>query len=105
MELTIKGGDEKVAISNGRSRPELDRARERSERIPLGIQKLKLHAKPRPGYVQRWINDDGARVQLAQQGGYTFVSRHSDDPQADSTDIGDGISQIVGKTEGGVPMR
>lgn len=74
----------------------------RAKRTPLGVQRLKLQASQRPGFVRRWINDDGSRTQAALQGGYEFVRK---DGQASTTDIGEAVSQIVGKAESGNPMR
>lgn len=74
----------------------------RAKRVPLGVQRLKLQASQRPGFVRRWVNDDGARTQMALQGGYEFVRL---DGQATTTDPGQAVSQIVGKTEGGTPLR
>lgn len=74
----------------------------RAKRTPLGVQRLKLKASERPGFVRRWINDNGSRVQQALQGGYEFVRK---DGQASTTDMGESISLIVGRTEAGTPMR
>lgn len=71
----------------------------RSARVPLGVRKQKLIAEPRPGYVPRWINDDGDRIQQAIQGGWDFVLK---DKEATSDDLGNRISRIVGsKSSGG----
>lgn len=75
----------------------------RAKRIPLGVQRLKLTASIRKGFVRRWINDDGSRVAAALQGGYEFVRREGAD--ATSTDPGDQVSQVVGRLEGGAPLR
>lgn len=63
----------------------------RAKRIPLGVQTLKLQAAQRPGFVRRWVNDNGSRIQQALQGGYEYVK----------DDAGQNISQIVGSKEGG----
>ena len=74
----------------------------RAERIPLGVQQDKLKASQRQGYVRRWINDNGSRVANAKAGGWEFVR---EDSQASSTDMGQGISRIVGTKEGGQPLN
>ncbi len=75
----------------------------RAERIPLGAPQLKLATQKIPGFVSRWINDKGSRVQQALQGGYYFVEKG--DTVARTTDLGDScISQIVGTKESGEPM-
>lgn len=75
----------------------------RAERIPLGSHRQKLIADVRPGFVRRWINDKGARIQYALQGGWEFVSR--DKTTATTTDQGQGVSQVTGTREGGDSMR
>lgn len=67
----------------------------RAQRIPLGVQKLKLQAAKRSGFVRRWVNDNGARVQQALQGGYEYVKGPD----------GQNISQIVGSKDGGGPLH
>lgn len=72
----------------------------RGARVPLGVRKQKLIAEKREGYVPRWINDDGDRIQQAIQGGWDFVLR---DKKATSDDLGNRISRSVGvKSAGGV---
>lgn len=74
----------------------------RAERIPLGSHRQKLVSDTRPGFIRRWINDKGARIQYAFQGGWNFVSRNKS--TANTTDQGDAVSQIVGTKEGGGSM-
>jgi hypothetical protein len=74
----------------------------RSARVPLGMKQASLGASERAGYQRRWINDTAGRLQQAEQGGYTFVSR---DPTAKSTDVGARTSQIVGPGENGQGLR
>ena len=45
----------------------------RSERVPLGTMRLKLATEDRPGFVRRWFNEEGGRIQQAKAAGYTFV--------------------------------
>lgn len=73
----------------------------RGKRIPLGTARIKGEADKRPGFVRRWINDSGARIEQALQGGWEFVST---DPIAASSDPGSRISQIAGTKEGGTPL-
>jgi hypothetical protein len=75
----------------------------RAERIPLGSHRQKLVSDTRPGFVRRWINDKGARLQYAMQGAWSFVRK--DGSTAKSSDPGEGVSQVVGTKEGGEPMR
>lgn len=75
----------------------------RAERIPLGSHRQKLTTDQRPGFVRRWINDRGGRILQAQQGGWHFVAKNG--AKAQTSDAGEGISQIVGTKEGGEPLR
>ena len=47
----------------------------RKKRTPLSAvqQRLQVRNCP-PGYVARWVNDTGGRIQLALQGDYQFVT-------------------------------
>lgn len=63
-------------------------------RVPLGGPKLKMGAQIRKGYVGRWFNDDGSRIQQAQQAGYAFVEDPHAAPNAD--DVGSRVSMFVG---------
>lgn len=74
----------------------------RAKRVPLGVPSPKLAASQRPGYVRRWINDSGSRLELAQQAGYGFVTQ---DMKAATTDQGSAFSQVVGTKEGGGSLR
>lgn len=54
-----------------------DRGREetgRTQRIPMGVPRAKLHAEVKPGYFGYWFNDIHGRIQQAEQAGYTHVS-------------------------------
>lgn len=105
MTEETKSGD--IATQVRRGRPPRERAETsapqrklegRAERIPLGVRKQKLLAEIREGYVGRWVNDDGDRINQALQGGYTFVAK---DGVAASDDPGSRISRIVGTKAGG----
>lgn len=82
----------------------------RRERIPLGTVRQKLTAPTREGKVRRWVNDNGGRVSMAEQGGYDFVA--DDGIQIGETAIGSGnqdlgsrVSRVVGTKEDGSPLR
>jgi len=48
---------------------------ERKKRVPLGVQRLKMAMKNRPGFKRRWVNDKGDRLTQAMEGGYNLVPR------------------------------
>lgn len=88
--------------------------REARGRVPLGspTQKLTIrdYGGQLDGYVPRWVNDKGARISQALQGGYEPVLK--DDRIAAgaagedrNSDMGSWVSQIVGTKEDGSPMR
>lgn len=84
------------------------KAAERRERVPLGVPRTKLAVPKRAGYERRWINDDNkGRLQAASEGGYTFVTdpnlKVGEDGGGDKTDSR--VSRIVGRAEGGKPLR
>ena len=82
---------------------------EKKTRVPLGVPRAKLSVPKRPGYVRRWINDDDkGRLHAAKEGGYTHVC----DPDLRVGEDGGGsqapdsrVSRIVGRGEGGKPLR
>lgn len=75
----------------------------RRQRIPLGTPQLKLSAPKRPGFVRRWVNDDGARLQLAQDAGYAFAE--SEHPSGSNAEPGTRVSRVVGSKEDGSPLK
>lgn len=82
----------------------------RKERIPLGTVRQKLSAPSVDGKVRRWINDDGGRIPMAEQGGYEFVT--DDGLKIGETNLGSGnqdlgsrVSRIVGTKANGEPLR
>ena len=84
------------------------KARDRKDRVPLGVPRARLKAPERPGYKRRWINDDGkGRLQAALEGGYTHVTdpnlKVGEDGGGSATDTR--VSRIVGRAEGGKPLR
>ena len=81
----------------------------RKERIPFGGARLKLSAPSKEGKVRRWVNDVGGRCQLAENGGYEFVT--DDGLKIGDTNVGSGnqsldshVSRIVGTQANGDPM-
>ncbi len=82
------------------------RAESRNGRLNLGgLPEQKLLAPEKPGFIRRWVNDEGNRLADCQRKGYSFVSQ--DDVGSElvfSTDPGDKISQVVG-THAGSPLR
>lgn len=94
-----EGPDRARQSSHGHSREPSGRA----QRIPLGSARQKGLADARPGFVRRWINNKGARIQYALQGGWNHV--RADNSGAFSSDPGEGTSQVCGTQENGEPMR
>ncbi len=80
---------------------------QRKKRTPLGAPSYKLAVEERPGYVRRWINDAGNRLNDAREGGYEFASdvNVGTGSEDGNTDIGSRVSRVVGKHEDGSPMR
>lgn len=80
----------------------------RKKRVGLGMFKKEMTIQPgliKPGYVPRWINDDGDRLEVAQNGGYEFVYDKRDSKahvgeavESGNTSIDSRISKIVDKT-------
>lgn len=83
-------------------------AEARKARVPLGVPRAKLTTPQRAGYNRRWVNDDGkGRLQAAMEGGYTHVVdpnlKVGEDGGGSATDTR--VSRIVGRAEGGKPLR
>jgi hypothetical protein len=77
----------------------------RKQRIPLGAPQQKLLATIRPGYVGRWVNDEGGRLAQAEAAGYSFVAPDTKTATGSNADPGTRISRIVGSQENGQPLR
>lgn len=83
---------------------------DRKKRVILGSPRRKLEqVEANDGYVYRYFNDSGSRLQDAQSAGYEFVLR--DDVQGNSEaglEVQSGIdsreSKVVGKGENGQPL-
>jgi hypothetical protein len=80
-------------------------------RVPLGQQKLKLQLSEadyqdlvRRGWVTRWVNDDGGRINQALGGGWKFaepdecMSLGQSTVHKDAT-VGSQVRQVVSKGE------
>jgi len=94
-----------IEAKEGNSRADRPTGRDetgRKERVPLGAPRPKMGAPKRAGYVRRWMNDDGDRIRLAEQGGYQFVE---DERDIDESGRGARVSQTVGTKEDGSPLR
>lgn len=73
----------------------------RRRRGALGGQRLKLQAPERPGYVRRWVNDDGNRIAEAKELAYDHVT----DSGIDTSSADSRISRLVGTKPNGEPLR
>lgn len=82
------------------------RLKHRREMAASGaLPNQKLVAPRREGYVRRWVNDDGTRLEDLQDKGYSFVEdTTSGDPDILSSDLGNRKSQIVGRKADGSPL-
>lgn len=89
-----------IVKDNKQVRSEGDRP-QRSQRIPFGVPRRKLEVPMEiPGYHLSIINDDGGRINQAQQGGYEFVSPNEVGVSSNDSQV----KYIVGKKEDGSPM-
>lgn len=86
----------------------------RRSRVPMSSAKAKLSTPEIPGFHLHWLNDDGARISQALNGGYEFVKPEetiitstdlAGDTVGTGTDMGSRVSIVVGKHESGAPMR
>lgn len=73
----------------------------RRRRVSVGGANLKLEAPLRPGFVRRWVNDDGNRIADATALAYDYVA----DTDAQTSDIGSRTSRLVGTKANGEPLR
>ena len=78
-------------------------------RTPLGSARTKLNVAGRAGYVRRWVNDTGPRLEEAVNGGYQFAAYEEavgfPDVVPGNTDTGSRTSKVVGVGEQGSPLR
>ncbi len=97
--------------TNPRAEAEQKRAKGiQGERIPVGVQQLSLslrdYGEQLPGFVPRWVNDEGNRIQDFLRGGWVPIYK-------DNIDVGEGdeyivdqdtwVSEVVGSFESGRP--
>lgn len=73
----------------------------RRRRGSVGGHALKLDAPQRPGFTRRWFNDDGNRLADAHELGYDPVHEAG----VKTSDLGSGISRLVGTKANGEPLR
>jgi hypothetical protein len=79
----------------------------RPKRIPLGTRNI-LTAPERPGYVRRFVNDEGDRIKHFEAAGYSVVREDIDvgDPKAGKdTKTGSVVSPAVGGGKRAVLME
>lgn len=79
----------------------------RPKRIPLGTRNV-LTAPERPGYVRRFVNDEGDRVAQFEAAGYTLVRDKVEvgDPKAGkSAQLGSVVRPSVGAGTSAVLME
>lgn len=83
-----------MARERAEARDETREETGRRRRVPLGGAQLKLAAEKREGYVRRFFNDKGGRLQAAEAAGYAHVLNEK----------GEKERRLVGTAEGGGPM-
>lgn len=83
-----------MARERAEGRDETREEQGRRRRVPLGGAQLKLAAEKREGYVRRFFNDKGGRLQQAEAAGYAFVQSAN----------GEKERRLVGTAEGGGGM-
>ena len=94
---------------NRQARSQDRQGKGRKQRVPLGTPRSKMAVEGKdPNFTYRWVNDQGGRIQQAEQASYEFVK--AGDVTVGSgvdrnSETGDQVSQIVGTKEDGSPMR
>lgn len=71
----------------------------RPKRVPLRKQKI-LDAKPRPGYVRRWVNDEFGRIAAFKAAGWTPVVGDEDASERraqDESKFGTAVIRVVNR--------
>ena len=81
----------------------------RKKRVILGNPRLKLtQVRDEDGYVYRYFNDDGSRIQDAQAAGYEFVEKEKITGSEAGLEVTSGIdsreSKVVGRRHDGQPL-
>ena len=72
----------------------------RRKRASLDKMRLKLDAPVRKGFVRRWVNDDGNRVQDMHDRDYEYV----EDPKIHTDGEGSRVARRVGVKKNGEPL-
>jgi len=95
-----------MMMSDKTDRAETNEAR-RKERIPLGVPRTNMDVPDKNGFVRRWINDVGGRIERSIDAGYVFVSdqRIRVGQREGNTDTGSKISMVVGRHDNGTAMK
>lgn len=81
----------------------------REVRVPVGVQRMKMSAPERKGYVRRWVNDEmDGRVQRFKEGGYQFVEDAKlqigdHNIGNENKNLGTRVSRVVGTHPNGEP--
>lgn len=79
--------------------------KQRETRVPLGVPRAKLGAPEIPGFHLHWLNDEPGRIPAAIDGGYEHVHEKELKGEANSADLGEKVSRIVGRNEDGSPLK
>jgi len=94
-----------------RGRPPKKNVERRRKKNVYGRGRYKLTTPEIQGYMTRWANDDGVRIQaLTEQDDYDFVlkseiSNEVGDPDIEgNSDMGSQVRRIVGTKENGEPL-
>lgn len=82
----------------------LARFRRATSKSADGFQ-YRLKSEPLPGFMTRWVNDDGARLDHFLGLGWDFVTNGDGGVKQHSTDPGNKVSRVVGHKQGGGEMR
>ena len=80
--------------------------KKREERVALGDYRKELTVPEElndPGFMLRWINDEGGRIDASIKGGYEYVLNKNDihigeGIETGNSDLGSRISKVVDKT-------
>jgi len=84
-------------------REKLEEKRAKRQPIMGNTQRLKMDSIPK-GFVARWFNDDGSRIQDARNAGWEFLRKDDNEIVEDVDDMGTVIRQRVDKKASGEPL-
>ena len=77
-----------------------NRAKNRPQRKPLHRRKA-LEAKPREGYVRRWVNEEIGAIEAYKEAGYSLVldkeADSSDERAQEASKMGSVVRRVVNK--------